>query len=244
MHRSELTGRADLHMHTTVSDGRATVEEVLERICQRGDLDVIAITDHDRLEGSLWAYAHRNQYPFEIIPGVEVTSAEGHVLGLWVTEPVPKNLSLGETAAAIHEQGGIAIVAHPFELIVTRVMIRRYLTDPAVLIQSGIDAVEVINAGAITPGNNWLARRTFGKLGLPLVGNSDSHLPETIGSAVTRFKGKTAADLRESLELGTTAAEGKQWPITTYLKLLPTEIHRRRRKSSAANRRSARQTHP
>lgn len=244
MHRSELTGRADLHMHTTVSDGLATVQQVLERICQRGDLDVIAITDHDRLEGSLWAYAHRNQYPFEIVPGVEVSSADGHVLALWVTKPIPKDLSLAETAAAIHEQGGLAIVAHPFELIVTGKMVRRYLTHPEVLIQSGIDAVEIINAGAVTPGNNWLARRTFGKLGLALTGSSDAHLPESIGSAVTRFKGTTAADLRESLALGCTAAEGKSWPITTYLKLLPIEIHRRRKKSSAANPRSVRQTLP
>ncbi len=85
-----LTGRADLHMHTTVSDGTATVEQMLDHIVQRGDLDVIAITDHDRLAASLWAYSHRELYPFEIIPGVEVTSSDAHILGLWVTEPIRK----------------------------------------------------------------------------------------------------------------------------------------------------------
>jgi predicted metal-dependent phosphoesterase TrpH len=239
MRPSELIGRADLHMHTTVSDGLGTVQEVLDHVARRGDLNVIAITDHNRLEASLWAYAHRDQYPFDIVPGVEVSTAEGHVLALWVTEPIPMGLTLAETAAAVHEQGGIAIVAHPFELVVTGKMVRRYLTHPEVLIQSGIDAVEIINAGAVTPGNNWLSHRVFRNLGLSLVGNSDAHLPESIGTAVTRFKGTTAADLRDSLVLGTTAAEGKSWPITTYLKLLPNVIQRRRKKFFAANPRSA-----
>ncbi len=240
----ELSGRADLHMHTTVSDGLATVHEMFEHIRQRGDLDVVAITDHDRLDASLWGYYHQDRYPFEIVPGVEVTSADGHVLALWVTEPIPKGLSLAETAAAIHEQDGIAIIAHPMEPTIAPHMIPRYLTHPGVLIEVGIDAVEIFNAGAITPGNNWLAQRVFGKLGLPVVGNSDAHLPENIGAGITRFEGHTAADLRESLALGCTTAEGESWPITTYLKLLPIEIQKRRSGSLAASPPSARPTRP
>lgn len=230
-----ILGRADLHMHTTVSDGLATVHEMLDYAARHTELDVIAITDHDQLDASLWAYYHQDRYPFEIVPGVEVTSAEGHVLALWVTEPIPKGMSLAETAAAIHEQKGIAIVAHPMEPTIAPHMVKRYLTHPRVLIQSGIDAVEIFNAGAITPGNNWLAQRVFGKLGLPVVGNSDAHMPHNIASGVTRFNGKTASDLRDSLALGCTTAEGKSWPITTYLKLLPIEIQRRRNGSLATN---------
>jgi predicted metal-dependent phosphoesterase TrpH len=230
-----VRGHADLHMHTTVSDGLGTVHEILDAASNRGDLDVIAITDHDKLDASLWAYYHQDRYPFEIVPGVEVSSADGHILALWVTEPIPKGMSLTETAAAIHEQQGVAIAAHPMEPTITPHMVKRYLTHPRVLIQSGIDAVEIFNAGAITPGNNWLAQRVFGKMGLALVGNSDAHLPSDIGSGVTRFDGRTASDLRESLALGCTAAEGKSWPITTYLKLLPIEIQRRRNGSLATN---------
>src|SRR4051794_4666712 len=109
----QLTGRADLHMHTTVSDGTATVEQMLDHIARRGDLDVIAITDHDRLAGSLWAYSHRDRYPFDIVPGLEVTSSDAHILGLWITEPTRKGMSIEDTTAAIHAQGGIAIMAHP-----------------------------------------------------------------------------------------------------------------------------------
>lgn len=230
-----ILGRADLHMHATVSDGLATVHEMLDYAARHTELDVLAITDHDQLDASLWAYYHQDRYPFEIVPGVEVTSAEGHVLALWVTEPIPKGMSLVETAAAIHEQQGVAIVAHPMEPTIAPHMVKRYLTHPRVLIQSGIDAVEIFNAGAITPGNNWLAQRVFGKLGLPVVGNSDAHMPHNIASGVTRFNGKTASDLRDSLALGCTTAEGKSWPITTYLKLLPIEIQRRRNGSLATN---------
>src|SRR5215813_1872643 len=87
MDRKTLTGRADIHMHTTASDGFSDVRTVLSHIARTGKLDVIAITDHDVLDSSLWAYNHRAKYPFEIIPGVEVSSAEGHVLALWVTQP-------------------------------------------------------------------------------------------------------------------------------------------------------------
>jgi hypothetical protein len=114
-------------------------------------------------------------------------------------------------------------------------MIPRYLSRPAVLITLGIDAIEIFNAGAITPGSNWLAQRTFRGVDLPVVGNSDAHMSRSIATAVTRFRGHTAADLRESLALGYTAAEGKSWPITTYLRLLPIEIQRRRNGLLAAN---------
>jgi predicted metal-dependent phosphoesterase TrpH len=185
-----LNGRADLHMHTIVSDGTATVQETLDHIARMGTLDVIAITDHDRLEASLWAYQHRQRYPFEIVPGVEVTSADGHVLALWVTEPIPAGLSLAETAHAIHEQDGIAVLAHPFEPLIAPHTFWRYLTRPQVLWESGIDAVEVHNAGAFTPGGNWLARRVYRDSGLPLLGNSDAHMPALIGTGVTRFAGR------------------------------------------------------
>lgn len=237
---SSHLGTADLHIHTTASDGLATVEAVLEHVTCRGDLDVIAITDHDRLEASLWAYAHRERYPFDIVPGVEVTTTQGHVLALWVTEPIPKGLTLAETAAAIHRQDGIAVIAHPMEPTIAPQMLPRYLSQPTVLIQMGIDAIEIYNAGAITPGCNWLAQRVFREVGLPVVGSSDAHLLESIASAVTRFRGKTADDLRAALALGMTTAEGKSWPITTYLKLLPIEIRRRRSASFLGNPRSAR----
>jgi predicted metal-dependent phosphoesterase TrpH len=237
----ELTGRADLHMHTTVSDGIATARQMLDYAAEHCTLDVLAITDHDRLEASLWAYSQRSSYPFDIIPGVEVTSADGHVLALWVTQPIPKGMSLEETVAAIHEQNGFAVLAHPLEPTIAPHTFWRYLRHPEVLIRLGIDAVEILNAGAFTPGSNWLAQRAYRDLPLTVTGSSDAHMPASIGTGLTRFRGRTAADLRDSLAHGWTAAEGKPWHITVYLKLFITSLMK---KPSASLEEKAPSTHP
>ncbi|MAS32981.1 MAG: phosphotransferase [Anaerolineaceae bacterium] len=221
------TGLADLHMHTTTSDGWATVTELLDYVRAQGRLDVIAITDHDRLEASLWAYEHRARYPFDIVPGVEVSSRDGHVLALWVTKPIPRGLSLQETVAAIHEQNGLAVLAHPFEIFVHTHMIWRYLTRPEVLLETEIDAIEVHNSGAPTPGGNWLARSMAEKIKLPMTGSSDAHTLTGIGCGITRFEGQSAQDLRRALVNGTTIAEGVRWPIVDYLRLLPASTQRK-----------------
>jgi predicted metal-dependent phosphoesterase TrpH len=229
---TRLNGRADLHIHTNVSDGVNSVQEVLDYVEQYMPLDAIAITDHDRIEASLWAYEHRHQYSFGIVPGLEVTSHDGHVLALWVTQMIPAGLSLAETAAAIHEAGGIAILAHPLEPTIAPHTFLRYLREPGVLSTANIDAVEVWNAGAITPGCNWLAQRVYANVAIPKVGNSDAHMLASIGSGVTRFAGRTTEDLRRAITTGQTAAEGNTWPITTYWKLLKTGVLNRRSESS------------
>jgi hypothetical protein len=221
------TGLADLHMHTTASDGRATAAELLDYVAAQGRLNVIAITDHDRLESSLWAYERRARYPFEIVPGVEVSSREGHVLALWATQPIPTRLSLAETAAAIHDQGGVAVLAHPFEMFVHLKPIWRYLVQPEVLLNTGIDAIEVHNSGAPTPGGNRLARRLAAKINLPITGGSDAHTLTAIGCGITRFEGQTALDLRHALMNGSTMAEGVRWPIIDYLRILPASTQRK-----------------
>ena len=238
-------GRADLHMHTCASDGLPTAKELLDFVARRGDIDVIAITDHDELDASLWAYEQRQRYSFDIIPGVEVTSAEGHILGLWVMRPIPTWMSLAETATAIHEQDGIAILAHPFHLhaCIGIGNAWRYLQRPEVLLESGIDAVETHNAGVATPGSNWMARRLGRRLGLPVTGSSDAHALNSIGTGLTRFRGHTADDLRVALAHGETFAEGNAWPLTDYWKLLPRLIIGTLSASLATNPRSTRPTH-
>ncbi|NWF67523.1 MAG: CehA/McbA family metallohydrolase [Chloroflexi bacterium] len=221
---TERWGRADLHMHTRASDGLPTVQQLLTYVARERHLDVLAITDHDTLDASLWAYEQRHLYPFEIVPGVEVTTREGHVLGLWVTQPIPKHMSLKETATAIHEQGGLAVLAHPGEVLIVGMHAWRHLRQPQVLLDAGLDALEVVNAGAITPGHNWLARQINAKAGLPVTGSSDAHTLRGIGCGVTRFPGRSAADLRAAITAGQTLAEGISWPIIDYLKISPVSI--------------------
>lgn len=227
MTQARTDGRADIHMHSRYSDGLPTPRQILDFVERKGRLDVIAITDHDVLEGSLWAYAQREQYSFDIIPGMEVTACEGHVLALWIERPVPAGMSVKETAAAIHEQGGIAILAHPGEpFIATRHMLR-YLRNPQVLLTWDVDAVEVFNAGTITPGNNLLARRIVRDLPLPQVANSDAHTLTAIGCGQTRFPGRSAAEFRQAVMTANTQVEGVRWPALDYLKLSPSTIRQK-----------------
>lgn len=225
-------GRADLHMHTTLSDGIATVQAVLEHIARRGELDVIAITDHDRLDASLWAYERRHRYPFDIVPGVEVSSAGGHVLALWVTKPIPANLSLKETTAAIHEQGGLAALAHPFHIQMGFVARNapQYLLKPQLLLEWGLDAVEVHNAGMLTPGCNLVARSMAKRIGITQLGNSDAHTLGAIGAGWTRFPGHTADQLRAAIEDKQTLAYGRYWGAKEYLTFTRDLIERRGRR--------------
>lgn len=210
-------------MHTTASDGVASVRELLDFVAEhRPHLNAIAITDHDTLDASLWAYEHQSFYPFDVIPGVEVTSTAGHILALWVTKPIPAGMDLRDTAAAIHEAGGLAILAHPFHFHMSLVFRNawRYLIRPEVLSEAGIDGVEAHNAGVVTPISNWLSHRLGRQLGIAVTGSSDAHTNGAIGSGLTRFPGQTAHDLRHALENAQTRAEGRPWPINDYIQYL------------------------
>lgn len=205
-------------MHTCASDGLYTVREILNYVAQKTTLDVIAITDHDRVDAALWALDCAHEYDFDIIPGIEISSAAGHILGLWVTEPIPQNLSLEETTAAIHEQGGLAILAHPYHVQISVVArnASRYTKQPAVLRELGVDAVEVHNAGIVIPGANLLARNLAARAEIAVTGSSDAHTLGGIGRGVTRFPGRTAENLRQAILTSTTFAEGSAWPLIDY----------------------------
>ena len=106
-------GKADFHVHSTYSrDGTTNVRAVLKRASTVG-LDVVAITDHDDLRGSLTACELAGEYGVEAIPGVEVSSSDGHILALFVRQPIPAGRPLIETLLRIRDQGGIAVAPHP-----------------------------------------------------------------------------------------------------------------------------------
>ena len=111
----EAWSKADLHIHSTRSDGLASPRQIMEYAARRTDLSVIAITDHNTLEGALDAKEMQHEYPgLEVVVGEEITSKWGHILGLFLDEEVPPGLSAVETIARINEQGGVAVIAHPF----------------------------------------------------------------------------------------------------------------------------------
>jgi hypothetical protein len=163
-----------------------------------------------------------------------------------VTTPIPTGLSLVETAAAIHEQGGVAILAHPFfvQVCVVATSFMRYVRRPEMLRETGLDAIEVLNAGSTLPGANAAARALARRVGMTAVGNSDAHTLGGIGSGATRFRGSTAADLRRAIAEGTTIAEGSSWPMIDYWIYLRSSTRNTSNEFSAESLPSNRPTQP
>ncbi len=214
------TGLADLHMHTTYSDGVGTVEETLAFIQWRTALDVIAITDHDTIEGALRArdLAERQSYPFEVIVGEEVSTREGHVLALFLQKQIPAGLSVERTIELAHAQGGIAIIAHPFNPVfrhsVQRPVIDRLLRQPDL----HPDGIETLNGSFAGIGSSRVALElTRSVYHWAETGGSDAHTPSAIGCAMTRYPGYGAEALREAVLARATVAEGSYWRPREYV---------------------------
>lgn len=204
-------GRADLHIHTRASDGTASVAQILDAVTALGDLDVIAITDHERIDAAVAArhVALDRGLPYEVIVGEEVTTRGGHVLGLFLETRVRSLRSLRSTIAEIHDQGGIAIPSHPlapYPLCAQGWVLRALLDDPDPRVRP--DAVETFNP--TIAGRYWHAQvvRFAADRNLPSVGGSDAHMLEQIGQCHTTFPGRSGEDLRAAVLAGTTHAHG------------------------------------
>jgi len=202
---------ADLHVHTTASDGTASPREVLDHVVNRTDLAVIAVCDHNCVDGAHEAarIAAAEDYPVGVIVGQEVETAEGHVLGLWTPDLVAPHRSAADTVADIHAQGGLAIVAHPFA---PRWWHRHGLErgDRTIYDTVPFDGMECANSTPLLLlANVWarLYRRAHPDR-FAATGGSDAHMLSVIGSSRTLFAGSTAEDLRRALEVRSTRAWG------------------------------------
>lgn len=201
--RNETWSAADLHIHTTASDGVATPEEVLEWVCRETDLRVIAVTDHNTNAGGLEAarLVREKGYPVEVIVGQEVESSDGHILGLWTPELIRPGMGAADTVAAIHAQGGYAVAAHPFA---PRFWAKAGLArgNRAVYDSVPYDALETANSTPLLFVANWLARIYHSSCGerFACTGGSDAHILSVIGTSRTYFPGRTADDLRRALD--------------------------------------------
>ena len=203
-------GRADLHIHTMASDGTATVSQVLARAEEAG-LNVIAITDHDRIDAAqaARAMAIASELAVEVIIGEEVSTLQGHLIALFIEERVKPLRSLRRTIAEIHEQGGLAISAHPLfpHFLCTQEGALRAAVadrDPA----CRPDAVETCNPTIFGTYPRTRVGRLVAELDLVGVGASDAHVIEAIGKVWTTFPGATAAELRTAIVAGSVRVGG------------------------------------
>jgi hypothetical protein len=168
--------KSDLHVHTTFSDGICDPEEVVY-IASMVGLDCIAITDHDTMDGVGAAINAGYKHNVKVIPGIEVTSKDGHILGIGVKNIIPSGMRWNDTINSIHRAGGVAIAAHPFSL-----------SPPGCKKKPGFDGIEVWNGGPIL---SWIPNiramyywmQNVDKFAA--VGGSDTHYPITLGTIMT-----------------------------------------------------------
>jgi predicted metal-dependent phosphoesterase TrpH len=199
-------------MHTTASDGWPGPHQLVDHARLAG-LDLIAVTDHDTIEGALRAadYAESLGSRLQVVIGEEISSRNGHIVGLFLQRRIRPGMSGAATVGAIHEQGGLAIAVHPF----WRTQ-RRSRGGPVhgvgwLAAELDFDAIEVENA---TPGFyvfNQMARRLNLGLGRSEVGGSDAHILDAVGRAFTQFPGRTPKALRNAIQKGTTTAGRRRY---------------------------------
>lgn len=182
--------KIDFHVHTSHSyDASGTPREMVEQAIALG-LDAICITDHDSVSGALEAMDFARRGSLLVIPGIEVKSREGHILGINVTKLVPSGLSFRDTARLIRQAGGLAVLAHPFRW-------PHHFRALAELdfreVRDLIDGVEIMNASAFRYANKK-ARQFVRRYALPFTAGSDAHS--------TDFLGKTFLDIpKDSLDI-------------------------------------------
>lgn len=197
----------DLHVHSCFSKDSDSDPDSILKWAKINGLDGLAICDHDSVEGGLVCSRRARELDCDIlvIPGIEVSSAEGHVLVLGVDEAIPAGLSVPETIKRARELGGIVIIPHPFKR-----------TSHGIGYVEGldIDAVEVFNSRCLTSYANRRAKMVADRLGIPQVGGSDAHEPGMVGRSYTEIDApeKTVESVLLAIKNGDVKAGGGRTP--------------------------------
>jgi len=211
----------DLHIHTHWSDGEH-LEKVLSRAVSL-NLDAIAITDHDEIGGALAArkIVHERRLRIAVIPGIEVSSSDGHIGALFVTSPIPAGLRAKETVEIIHRSGGIAVAHHPYSPKWMDILLRQKLGCGDLITEIDFDAIEVTNA---VPGRGvkfnlaTIEKMHQHHIQIAATGSSDAHLARFIGKGRTYWAGNQGVcSLYDAFRHGFTLGAEGYWKSSEKL---------------------------
>ncbi len=179
-------------------------------------LQVAVLADHDRVDVArrLVARSRDEGLSIRLIVGEEITTRQGHVVGIGLASVVPRGLSLADAIAAVHDQGGIAVVVHPllpaFLAASADLLVELAGTDP----RFRPDALEAMHpVAAWLPGWRRRVERLARRCGYAVVGGSDAHAARSVGRGRTCFPGETEADLVAAIRGRATWAEGRPAPL-------------------------------
>ena len=210
---NNMQGKADVHIHTRYSgltrvsflrfpDSISTPSDIVKRAEKRG-MDVLCITDHNTIRGAL--EAKKITTSVDIVLGSETATLDGELLGLFLTEDVPRGLRADETIDRIHAQGGLAIAPHPFSSHCDSLGLK--------IAELKLDGVELFNAAHRDGYTNDAAQMIANNLNVAFVGGSDAHAANMVGNAYTQFDGKDAEDLRKAIVARKTSFAGEPTPL-------------------------------
>jgi predicted metal-dependent phosphoesterase TrpH len=214
----------ELHTHSDRSyDGRDPVELLLQQAEAVG-LDALAVTDHDEIDASIEAAEIASEYGLVGIPGMEITSAAGHVLGLGIEERVPAGLSFSETLDRVSDLGGITVVPHPFQS--SRHGVAQNVSREKL---ASADAIEVYNSRLLTGRSNRTARSFATNHECPMTAGSDAHIAEMVGQAVTHVASddRSTEGILAAIANGETSVVGERTPWRISLRQAGGAVKRR-----------------
>lgn len=173
--------RADFHSHSHYSmDSLLSPQTFINRCVARG-VTCIAVTDHNEIEGAfvIRKLALDTNAPLKVLIGEEVKTSEGEIIGLFLREKIARDMSPEDTIRAIHEQGGLAVIPHPYDIFR-----RSVLTDEAIeRVKRDVDAIEGFNCRNILSRHDEKARNLATEVEKPITLGTDSHSPWELGGA-------------------------------------------------------------
>ena len=203
--------RLDLHVHSVSSpDSVLTLDAIASGIAAAG-LDGFALTDHNTTAGHSGIAALRERFPhLLIVPGIEVSTLEGHLLAFGITMAPPAGLPAAGAIEWVRSRGGVTALSHPFRL--------SHGVGEVLAETLKVDAIETVN-GHNSAATNEKARRVAGRRGLATTGGSDSHQRADLGRAYTTFPAgtNTVEEVLRALREKATVAEGR--PLTWFGRL-------------------------
>ena len=174
--------KCDLHVHTSYSyDSTASPKEMVEAAIKKG-VNCLAVTDHSETKGASEAIEYAKGKSILIIPGIEIKSKEGDILGLNIKEVIPDGLSAKESIKKIKEAGGMAVIPHPFGWFCS---FKGNLKE----ISKEIDGIEVLNASSVFGPGNKKALDFAQRFNLPFTAGSDAHEPNMVGKVYLEVPG-------------------------------------------------------
>jgi len=203
----------DLHVHTFYSKGRRIFHDGLAspkqmvKQAKRIGLDGISITDHNTTEGWKEARQYGKKYGILIIPGEEIDTVDGHLLALGIQETIKPGMILEDTLDEIHEQGGLGIAAHPFDIAGCGLRSFARLTD-------GLEAFNAMNIDRVI---NRKAKRFARRYSLPVTAGSDAHTTDMLGYGRTEVRANDVDGVLKEIKRGHTILHERYMPTHVIL---------------------------